>query len=204
MAGGPYGSSPLARGLPPGLGPYPAGFRIIPARAGFTIALWGSPRGTTDHPRSRGVYNKPATWTDPDLGSSPLARGLRRSRRWPRRRPGIIPARAGFTSTACCEDAAEKDHPRSRGVYDGRTLALTDDEGSSPLARGLRRMPHIDRLGIRIIPARAGFTSPHASLSASRRDHPRSRGVYGGCRILTGSASGSSPLARGLPHPTPP
>ena len=50
------------------------------------------------------------------------------------------------------------DHPRSRGVYLQAGQAKVTGEGSSPLARGLRRR-HLhpgDRAGI--IPARAGFT----------------------------------------------
>ena len=36
---------------------------------------------------------------------------------------------------------------------------------------------------------------------SSPRDHPRSRGVYLGCRPAPGDHRGSSPLARGLPCP---
>ena len=52
---------------------------------------------------------------------------------------------------------------------------------------------------LRIIPARAGFTTPSSSGRSPGSDHPRSRGVY---RILQEGLSpppGSSPLARGLP-----
>ena len=76
-------------------------------------------------------------------------------------------------------------------------MALT---GSSPLARGLLGDPPVEVLAGRIIPARAGFTTPGACSGGSGRDHPRSRGVYivtGGQR---GESYGSSPLARGL-HP---
>ena len=51
------GSSPLARGLLSA----PLGFtgprRIIPARAGFTIARSRDSYCQEDHPRSRGVYH---------------------------------------------------------------------------------------------------------------------------------------------------
>ena len=51
---------------------------------------------------------------------------------------------------------------------------------------------------IRIIPARAGFTSDHPPAPVPERDHPRSRGVYP--VKVTGHTpdGGSSPLARGL------
>ena len=51
----------------------------------------------TDHPRSRGVYD--------DVFATQYEH------------VGIIPARAGFTSTLSDDAAADPDHPRSRGVY---------------------------------------------------------------------------------------
>ena len=52
---------------------------------------------------------------------------------------------------------------------------------------------------IGIIPARAGFTALRKRPVRSRRDHPRSRGVYPGLSSAASAAGGSSPLARGLP-----
>ena len=75
--------------------------------------------------------------------------------------------------------------------------------GSSPLARGLRheRGDDVDRGGI--IPARAGFTWIRMAWARWRADHPRSRGVYEAPLTIRISQVGSSPLARGLPAPTP-
>ena len=50
------GSSPLARGLPPGVISDRRLRRIIPARAGFTHGRLRRARRRADHPRSRGVY----------------------------------------------------------------------------------------------------------------------------------------------------
>ena len=50
------------------------------------------------------------------------------------------------------------DHPRSRGVYGLIGNPCESEEGSSPLARGLRRHRRARHLEMRIIPARAGFT----------------------------------------------
>ena len=55
------GSSPLARGLPPGMRLSANRVRIIPARAGFTGALPQARGRIRDHPRSRGVYRIPVT-----------------------------------------------------------------------------------------------------------------------------------------------
>ena len=70
--------------------------------------------------------------------------------------------------------------------------------GSSPLARGLQGelLLRVEQVGI--IPARAGFTPPAPPSQHSRRDHPRSRGVYANEEDRVKAAGGSSPLARGL------
>ena len=111
----------------------------------------------------------------------------------------IIPARAGFTSLPKPCPCSSRDHPRSRGVYQ----CFMDDggqaTGSSPLARGLHRERTRGKRPTGIIPARAGFTRRRIARSASRRDHPRSRGVYKGRRDYETLREGSSPLARGLP-----
>ena len=218
------GSSPLARGLRRRTPRIRARQGIIPARAGFTIALWEG--------RMLGQ------------GSSPLARGLRsamgRMTSWAR----IIPARAGFTITGMSSRIANPDHPRSRGVYALAPGGGATAGGSSPLARGLPRLvylhiaPAVDhprsrgvyvlsdpRLGQavgssplarglprtdlrvevaeRIIPARAGFTVARTTVVSVVLDHPRSRGVYMRAAAVPLGASGSSPLARGLRVPPP-
>ena len=194
------GSSPLARGLQEGglLGVHLGG--IIPARAGFTRTAPGRERAGGDHPRSRGVYEEAARKTRPKAGSSPLARGLPWWRRRTRRRPGIIPARAGFTPSRWPACASAWDHPRSRGVYRADGDARHARLGSSPLARGLpgASCPAVFRDGI--IPARAGFTDPQGRLRLFSGDHPRSRGVYGDARASRARPAGSSPLARGLQY----
>ena len=72
--------------------------RIIPARAGFTTRTDAAWRDSMDHPRSRGVYFEAAFEVVPADGSSPLARGLRRTQKPTSPVGGIIPARAGFTA----------------------------------------------------------------------------------------------------------
>ena len=51
---------------------------------------------------------------------------------------------------------------------------------------------------VRIIPARAGFTTISRASSQDMRDHPRSRGVYLVLLLVVIRVGGSSPLARGL------
>ena len=151
---------------------------IIPARAGFTTSDDNQPERNADHPRSRGVYYGVRAVRTYVVGSSPLVRGL------PMHRPyycvprGIIPARAGFTTGITCTCSAPGDHPRSRGVYRLIVVDSGNDEGSSPLARGLPTDDDHLLTALGIIPARAGFTRWRRSC----RRRPR----------------GSSPLARGL------
>ena len=73
------------------------------------------------------------------------------------------------------------------------------DLGSSPLARGLPAHGTPATWSQRIIPARAGFTPPKHAVKCCHEDHPRSRGVYKDMRDKVVTATGSSPLARGLP-----
>ena len=131
-------------------------------------------------------------------GSSPLARGLRVPHGLPRRRRGIIPARAGFTWARRATPFGSSDHPRSRGVYSDRHGGPGRRRGSSPLARGLRRNGEIYGDCGGIIPARAGFTDDGLVGRFLARDHPRSRGVYTGHAMSAQRVPGSSPLARGL------
>ena len=152
---------------------------IIPARAGFTHPFCFPIYYLGDHPRSRGVYP-----------SCPNGWG---------RRGGIIPARAGFTRSYLSTPEKAEDHPRSRGVYYVLDLLGVLGVGSSPLARGLLLAKNFRRQDVRIIPARAGFTSPPPRRRPSHWDHPRSRGVYDISGSPPGRSWGSSPLARGLP-----
>ena len=73
--------------------------------------------------------------------------------------------------------------------------------GSSPLARGLHQRLRVGVDDVGIIPARAGFTRRTGRGRRMRPDHPRSRGVYAATSLMNLSTVGSSPLARGLPHP---
>ena len=152
------GSSPLARGLPRRRGSSQDNRGIIPARAGFTCLMMVGLLSGMDHPRSRGVYTRGQECCRQPLGSSPLARGLHKSRQAQFCHGGIIPARAGFTNAAAEHGISAEDHPRSRGVYSKSSAHTASVMGSSPLARGLLYHRVNPLTGAGIIPARAGFT----------------------------------------------
>ena len=175
------GSSPLARGRRQPGDAHRGAPRIIPARAGSTHRAAAGRADPGDHPRSRGVDDSGPTGR----------RGL----------PGIIPARAGSTGWWRSSMAPPPDHPRSRGVDATVRIARVLRVGSSPLARGRRErerglvdahwsVPGSSPLARgrhptstapthrpRIIPARAGSTTPCVAPAPPRTDHPRSRGV---------------------------
>ena len=173
------GSSPLARGLRLHGVVLPHVERIIPARAGFTAPAACGDQRPKDHPRSRGVYHGRVDHVPDEGGSSPLARGLPECGPPGGPKPGIIPARAGFTGMPCGARSAASDHPRSRGVYVLVYDPYEENHGSSPLARGLLHERIHRDADKGIIPARAGFTSASPWVAPN--------------------SPGSSPLARGLP-----
>ena len=137
-------------------------------------------------------------------GSSPLARGTRHHHPRGAGPRGLIPARAGNTIGFSGELARSRAHPRSRGEHKALARVVSDERGSSPLARGTQfhRRKHRRKLGL--IPARAGNTALHWLQARHDGAHPRSRGEHlshgGGVR----EDEGSSPLARGTPRLQPP
>ena len=150
-----------------------------------------------DHPRSRGEHAH--WWGNPvgQSGSSPLARGAPNPPHTDSSLAGIIPARAGSTSSPVRRTAARRDHPRSRGEHYpllGAGLLFT---GSSPLARGAPRRGAHRGHPVGIIPARAGSTPDQLRAARYARDHPRSRGEHGLDAYRPVPEPGSSPLARG-------
>ena len=91
------GSSPLARGTLQGKDSRAVSFWLIPARAGNTLIITFRPSERSAHPRSRGEH-RPVTGQDvEEFGSSPLARGTRRSHLHDPALRRLIPARAGNT-----------------------------------------------------------------------------------------------------------
>ena len=117
-------------------------------------------------------------------GSSPLARGLPQPRCAASHLSRIIPARAGFTTGTVGRTSSSSDHPRSRGVYLVLVWLRWWIVGSSPLARGLLERRATAASQLRIIPARAGFTSRGTEVAFQVEDHPRSRGVYALLRTI--------------------
>ena len=95
---GLFGSSPLAQGTHSGETQEEGVRRLIPARAGNTCLDSESMIAPEAHPRSRGEHGAAVLVEGYEEGSSPLARGTRRSWGGRLRRVRLIPARAGNTA----------------------------------------------------------------------------------------------------------
>ena len=154
--------------------------------------------GSWDHPRSRGEYEPVSPGRGSGSGSSPLSRGIHRSRGRRRRQGGIIPALAGNTYCDHGYTWRPSDHPRSRGEYCSRILRSSCPKGSSPLSRGILVSAQYLVYGGGIIPALAGNTSTFPLSEDRKTDHPRSRGEYRSSATCRHASRGSSPLSRGI------
>ena len=194
------GSSPLARGRRSADGGIDSPAGLIPAGAGPTPRPGHTSAGRAAHPRWRGAD----VFTHIDVkvisGSSPLARGRRRPRRPAGPRIRLIPAGAGQTSWEAKKSLLERAHPRWRGADRTPTLEIIQHEGSSPLARGRQHHAVVGPDFLGLIPAGAGQTSRHSSLTPFRRAHPRWRGADRTRPRPPMIFFGSSPLARGRPN----
>ena len=74
----------------------------------------------------------------------------------------LIPARAGNTINASQYAGCASAHPRSRGEHLVRRSPRCCARGSSPLARGTHSYQRVSDTAFRLIPARAGNTTPYA------------------------------------------
>ena len=113
------GSSPLARGTHSRLGDSPRSLGLIPARAGNTHRQHRVPRQHGAHPRSRGEHSRCSRIWVFRWGSSPLARGTLLAQTPRLLLLGLIPARAGNTSSTNRRSTRSTAHPRSRGEHQG-------------------------------------------------------------------------------------
>ena len=153
--------------------------RIIPARAGPTDRSECISTMRSDHPRSCGANGHAGRHGRRLAGSSPLVRGQPDGAGDASRQTRIIPARAGPTHIVRPTIQGLADHPRSCGANSSSSRTTPPNCGSSPLVRGQRDDTVRPVLGVRIIPARAGPTSPKI--------------------VSYDPPDGSSPLVRGQP-----
>ena len=191
------GSSPRVRGKPGWGRKRKAYLRIIPARAGQTGPPPGEAGEGPDHPRACGANARPTGHHDGLSGSSPRVRGKRCPAIRVVTRMRIIPARAGQTARSRCRCRTARDHPRACGANGHGQHVTVDVRGSSPRVRGKLRRPPAKTPVTRIIPARAGQTSPPCRDCRAHPDHPRACGANSSTRPRKARNAGSSPRVRG-------
>ena len=152
------GSSPRGRGKPAQRVCEGHDIRLIPARAGKTLCGECEKPSSRAHPRAGGENVGQHFKRGFICGSSPRGRGKPAPSRPSRRRPRLIPARAGKTLAPRSSPVQRPAHPRAGGenrVYD---MARAVAEGSSPRGRGKLFERETYAPFIRLIPARAGKT----------------------------------------------
>ena len=191
------GSSPLTRGKQAGRAHAIRGRRLIPAHAGKTQAYQYQLHESWAHPRSRGENSISCFSSAKLAGSSPLTRGKLREIAQLHEGGGLIPAHAGKTCLPRRRCISHGAHPRSRGENRCSGAGGRSSSGSSPLTRGKRHHPVLQRVRGRLIPAHAGKTFQAELEMIQDRAHPRSRGENLIWSLPDATAGGSSPLTRG-------
>ena len=176
---------------------------IIPAYAGNTCRITGTPSDVRDHPRVCGEHYTYDSADITGMGSSPRMRGTLAFGHDLLAAPGIIPAYAGNTELAGTAYMAGRDHPRVCGEHLYLLLLALVIVGSSPRMRGTLQSGRVHFVDFGIIPAYAGNTIIHNSYPLIHRDHPRVCGEHFIYSMAFAGVKGSSPRMRGtrLFHP---
>ncbi|MCP1683093.1 hypothetical protein J2T29_002409 [Kerstersia gyiorum] len=193
------GSSPHARGTRVLLWTVQFRARFIPACAGNTSGRCGQRQGSggssphargtrqggrtgglrpTVHPRMRGEHSGRCGQRQGSGGSSPHARGTHPIGAVLVGQPRFIPACAGNTQTWSGRGSSAPVHPRMRGEHNAAQVAMPQQGGSSPHARGTRADRREGRSKRRFIPACAGNTQTWSGRGSSAPVHPRMRGEH--------------------------
>ncbi len=172
------GSSPRARGTLGYVGSQGRHLRFIPASAGNTPSQNTAPPITPVHPRERGEHPNSSLWSYSHAGSSPRARGTRRGSHGNAGRIRFIPASAGNTQRSARHKRRKPVHPRERGEHGPASRCRNLRRGSSPRARGTRRILKALPALRRFIPASAGNTCCRGCRCSPTAVHPRERGEH--------------------------
>ncbi len=134
------------------------------------------------------------------IGSSPHARGTRLFDRHAHVILRFIPACAGNTRHHQHYVVRAPVHPRMRGEHRMSHAKSISSRGSSPHARGTRRIASAAADRPRFIPACAGNTVYAARIRSFLPVHPRMRGEHATTGGRIKETCGSSPHARGTPQ----
>ena len=207
------GSSPHTRGARANEPRHRRRQRIIPAYAGSTWPRGPDPSRVPDHPRIRGEHRRLRRIRCDISGSSPHTRGALDDSDQYVIDGRIIPAYAGSTGGKEKTRGCITDHPRIRGEHETHRAGNLPSSGSSPHTRGAPPGYQAIAVGVRIIPAYAGSTSPWRTRQTKKMgSSPHTRGApvaelpaLAQARIIpayAGSTSlGCAPLRPSEDHP---
>ena len=149
------------------------------------------------HPRACGENARSPRGAPPATGSSPRVRGKHSRGFSDPPGAGLIPARAGKTTIPLIATAPLWAHPRACGENGPEHRRMLTWLGSSPRVRG-KLQQNMRTLALhRLIPARAGKTTPARPQPHHYQAHPRACGenhLPAGVRV---PQLGSSPRVRG-------
>ena len=196
------GSSPRGRGKHGNRLQHPNRGGLIPARAGKTRSVASMSTVRPAHPRAGGENIQTAVQAVADFGSSPRGRGKPSGRAESTPTSRLIPARAGKTSKEPPTFWKPRAHPRAGGENVLRTQDRRTDHGSSPRGRGKHRCHARGDRRERLIPARAGKTTPLICRLRNSSAHPRAGGENTAVSSRSTASAGSSPRGRGKRAPS--
>ena len=152
--------------------------RTIPARTGYAARKLLRKSCIWTYPLTCGANE--GFWEQARLGAdiSPLMRGKPPIAVVIQPDLGLIPARAGQTSTRCRHTTGPWTYPRVRGVHFMVMLnkGLAADLSPRTRVTPLSLAPSGGRIGL--IPAYAGYTSDLYGKSSNPSNNPRARGVH--------------------------
>ena len=191
------GSAPRVRGIRTGTVRDGTREWGSPACAGNTRRRPPSGGDLRGQPRMRGEYCCHRLAAVCISGLAPRVRGIRLELVRTVHRYGISPACAGNTAAGGPLDGSREDQPRMRGIRaDAHTHV--DTRGISPARAGMHAGVRLPLPLLRVSPACAGNTNPHAWSRTPSWGQPRVCGEYRTPFAANWAVVGSAPRVRGI------
>ena len=191
------GSSPRVRGAGAACRQLQANGGIIPARAGSSHRRSRRTAPGRDHPRACGEQCIDAWAAECDAGSSPHARGAVIAVPFVCEQSGIIPARAGSSTSRASRMTCAWNHPACAG---SRAGAFGSSAARRDQPRVCGKQFHLTDTGKALMgssPRVRGGSTGRRCFRPQRRNHPRVCGEQDEVVRKLTSRKGSSPRVRG-------
>ena len=148
------------------------------------------PRASGGHPRSGQAWQRDAT-------SSPRERGSSGQQRHVRDPVRVVPARAGVILHPRTDRPSLNRRPRASGGHPSSTPPTRNSPASSPRERGSSDRACVNTTRSGVVPARAGVIPPRCPVSPRRSCRPRASGGHPVEHVVVATSYMSSPRERG-------